>query len=100
MKILIHLFLCRLSFVIKHIAKQNNVDKRIRINNVWSITLLNKKQLYRNGETIPNFNYSIKGFGKRVGKITQIKDSKFKTFRKMIPNLIKSKDKNKGNFKT
>ena len=61
---------------------------------------MNKKQLYRNGETFPNFNYITKGYSKRVGKIIKIKDNKFKTFRKMIPNLIKLKDKNNGNFIT
>ena len=41
-----------------------------------------------------------KGFSKRVGKVIKINDSQFKTFRKMIPNLIKSKNKYNGNLIT
>ena len=101
MKLLIDLFVKRLSLVIKqHINKLNNVDKRIQINDEWGIKLLDKKQLYRNEETFPNFDYTVKGFSKRVGKVIKTKDSTFKTFRKMIPNLINLKDKNKGNLIT
>ena len=100
MKELIDLFVKRLSLVIKHIANKNNVDKRIEINDWLEITLLDKKQLYRNEETFPNFGYTAKGVSKNVGKVTKIKDSIFKKFRKMIPCLINSNEKNKGNFIT
>ena len=72
----------------------------IQINDLWHIKLLDKKQLYRNEETIPSFGYTAKEVSKRVGKVIKINDSQFKTFRKMIPNLINSKDKNKGNLIT
>ena len=98
MKALIDLFVKRLSLAIKHIANKNNVDKQIQINERWSITLLGKKQLYRNEETFPSFYYTAKGVSKNVGKVTKIKDSIFKKFRKMVPSLINSNEKNKGNF--
>ena len=100
MKALIDLFVKRLSLAIKHIANKNNVDKKIQINDRWSTTLLDKKQLYTNEETFPNFNYTAKGVSKNVGKVTKINDSIFKKFRKMIPSLINSKEKNKGNIIT
>ena len=101
LKLLIDLFVKRLSLVIKqNINKLNNVDKIIQINDLWWIKLLDKKQLYRNEETFPNFGYTAKGFSKRVEKVIKINDSQFKTFRKMIQNLINSKDKNKGNLIT
>ena len=97
LKLLINLFFKRLSLVIKqHINKLNNVDKQVEINDEWWIKLLDKKQLYRNEETFPNFDYTAKGVSKRVGKVIKINDSQFKTFRKIILNLINSKDKNKG----
>ena len=96
MKLLIHLFTKRLSLAIIHIANQKNVDKKMQINEVWWITLLDKKQLYTNGETFPNFDYTTKGISKRVGKFIKVKGSIFKTFRKIVPNLIKMKDKNEG----
>ena len=99
-KALIDLFVKRLSLAIKHIANKNNVDKKIQINDWLKINLLDKKQLYRNEETFPNFNYTAKGVSKNVGKVTKIKDSIFKKFRKMIPSLINSNEKNKGNFIT
>ena len=99
MKLLIDLFVKRLSLVIKQlINKLNNVDKHIKINNRWYIILLDKKQLYRNEVTFPNFDYTAKGISKRVGKVIKINESQFKTFRKMIPKLINLKDKNKGNL--
>ena len=101
MKLLVHLFVKRLSLVIKqYINKLNNVDIIMQINDWWWIKLLDKKQLYRNEETFPNFGYTAKGVSKRVGKVIKINDSQFKTFRKMIPNLIKSKNKNNGNLIT
>ena len=100
MKALIDLFVKRLSLSIEHIANRNNVDKIIEINNVWWITLLDKKQLYKNEETFPNFGYTAKGVSKKVGKVIKIKDSIFKKFRKMKPSLINSNEKNKGNFIT
>ena len=100
MKELIDLFVKRLSLVIKHVTNQNNVDKHIQIHDGWHITLLDKKQLFRNKETFPNFGYTTKGVSKRVGKVIKLKDTIFKTFRKMVPNLINMKDKNKGNYKT
>ena len=100
MKALIDLFVKRLSLAIKHIANKNNVDKKIQINDSWDIILLDKKQLYTNKETFPNFYYTVKGVSKNVGKVTKIKDSIFKKFRKMIPSLINSNEKNKGNFIT
>ena len=99
-KALIDLFVKRLSLAIKHIANRNNVDKIIEINDKWNIKLLDKKQLYRNEETFPNFYYTAKGVSKNVGKVIKIKDSIFKKFRKMIPSLINSNEKNKGNFIT
>ena len=78
---------------------KNNVDNDIEINDEWSITLLDREQLYKNNETFPNFNYTTKEFNKKVGKVIKIKDIKFKAFRKMIPNIINSKNKDKGNFK-
>ena len=99
LKLLIDLFVKRLSLAIKqHINTLNNVDKQLQINNEWWIKLLDKKQLYRNEETSPNFDYTPKGISKRVRKAIKINDSQFKTFRKMIPNLINSNDKNKGNL--
>ena len=98
MKALIDLFVKRLSLAIKHIVNRKNVDKIIEINDCWGITLLDKQQLYRNEETFPNFYYSAKGFSKKVGKVAKIKDSIFEKIRKMVPSLINSKDKNKGNF--
>ena len=100
MKALIDIFVKRLSLAIKHIANKNNVDKQIQINDIWYITLKDKKQLYRNKETFPNFGYTAKGVSKNVGKVTKIKDNIFKTFRKMVPSLINSNEKNKGNFIT
>ena len=99
LKELIDLFVKHLSLVIKqHITKLNNVDKELQINDLWHIKLLDKKQLYRNEETFPNFGYTAKEVSKRVGKVIKINDSQFKTFRKMIPKIINSKDKNKGNL--
>ena len=99
MKLLIDLFVKRLSLVIKqHINKLNNVDKEIQINDLWHIKILDKKQLYRNKETFPNFNYTAKGVSNRIGKAIKINDSQFKTFREMIPKIINSKDKNEGNL--
>ena len=69
----------------------------MQINERWNITLLNKKQLYRNEEVFPSFDYIAKGIKKRVEKIIKLNDVKYKTFRNMIPNLINLKDKNKGN---
>ena len=100
MEVLLNLFTQRLSLAIKHIANRNNVDKIMQINDVWHITLLDKKQLYRNEEAFPIFDYIAKGVSKRVGKVTKIKNSIFKKFRKMIPSLINSKEKNKGKFIT
>ena len=101
MKALIDLFVKRLSLAIKHIAnRKNNVDKEIEINGSWDIILLDKKQLYKSEETFPNFYYTAKGVSKNVGKVTKIKDSIFKKFRKMVPSLINSNEKNKGNFIT
>ena len=100
LKTLIDLFVKRLSLAIKHIANKNNVDKKIQINENWQITLLDKKQLYKNEETFPNFYYTAKGVSKNVGKVTKIKDSILKKFRKMVPSLINSNEKNKGNFIT
>ena len=84
MKIVIHLFISRLSLAIKHVANKNNVDKHIEISDRWIITLLDKKKLYRNNKTYPDFDYTTKGFSKKVGKVIKIDDSKFKTFRKMV----------------
>ena len=98
MKALIDLFVKRLSLAIEHIANRKNVDKKIQINDWLEITLLDKKQLFRNEETFPNFNYTAKGVSKNVRKVTQIKDSIFKKIRKMIPSLINSNEKNKGNL--
>ena len=100
MKALIHLFTERLSLVIKHTAIQKNVDKIIKINDRWYITLLDKNQLYRNEMTFPNFDYIKKGFSKRSGKVININERKFETFRNMIPNIISLMDKNNGNFIT
>ena len=99
-KALIDLFVKRLTLVIKHITNRKNVDKKIQINDKWWITLLDKKQLYRNEETFPNFGYTSKGFSKRVEKDIKIKKTIIKAFRKMVPSLINSKDKNIGNFIT
>ena len=93
MKELIDLFVKRLSLAIKHISNKNNVDKKIQINDDWKIALLDKKQLYKNEETFPNFNYTAKGVSKNVGKVTKIKDSIFKKFRKMVPSLINSNER-------
>ena len=100
MKALIDLFVKRLSLTIKQIANRNNVDRKIKINDWLYITLLDKKQLYRNEETFQNYGYKIKWFSKNVGKVAKIKNSIFKKFRKMVPSLINSKEKNKGNFIT
>ena len=72
---------------------RNNVDKDIEINDWLKITLLDKKQLYRNEETFPNFGYTAKGVSKNVEKVIKIKDSIFKKFRKMVPSLINSNEK-------
>ena len=76
MKSLIQLFVIRLSLAIKHITNRNYVDKDISINDRWIIKLLDKKQLYRNEEAFPNFNYKAKGIKNRVGKIFKINDIK------------------------
>ena len=62
MKLLVHLFVKRLSLVIKqHISKLNNVDIIMQINDWWWIKRLDKKQLYTNEETFPKFGYTAKG---------------------------------------
>ena len=99
-EVLIQLFVKRLSLVFKYIANQNNVDNKIEINERWDITLLDKKQLYRNKEAFPNFDYKTKGLSKRLEKVIKFKDSQFKIFRNIVPNLIKLKDKNIGKFIT
>ena len=70
----------------------------MEINDLWIIALLDKKQLYRNEKKFPNFYYITKKLSKRVEKVIKINDSKFKTFRKMVSNKIKDKDK--SNFTT
>ena len=61
---------------------------------------MDKNQLYRNEMTFPNFDYIKKGFSKRSGKVININERKFETFRNMIPNIISLMDKNNGNFIT
>ena len=61
MKELTNLFIKRLSLVFKHVTNKNNVDKIIQIHDGWHITLLDKKQLFRNEEIFPNFGYTAKG---------------------------------------
>ena len=100
MEALLYVFTKRLSLVIKYIVNRNNVDKEVQMNDVWHITLLDKKQIYRNKEAFPNFDYKTKEVSKRVGKVIKINDNKFEKFRNMVKNIIKIKDKNKGNFKT
>ena len=82
----------------QYIRNENNVDRKLQISHAWYITLLDKKRLYGNKETFPNYDYTAKGISKWVGKVIKIKDNQFKTFRNMIPNLRNLKNKNNGNF--
>ena len=88
MEALLYVFTKRLSLVIKYIVNRNNVDKEVQMNDVWHITLLDKKQIYRNKEAFPNFDYKTKEVSKRVGKVIKINDNKFEKFRNKHYKLL------------